>query len=99
MNRLLKNNIVILIKLLLIIHIAIGFGFLLYNYTVTKNITYKYIIKTEGKNYHTNEVYYGDESIIFFNGFKATYESNRNTIKISKKYNIDTIGDKIIINL
>lgn len=99
MNRLLNSDIVILIKLLLIMHITVGFGFLLYNRTVTKNITYKYMIKTEDKNYHTNEVYYGDESIIFFNGFKGTYESNRNTIKISKKYNIDTIGDKIIINL
>lgn len=99
MNRLLNSDIVILIKLLLIMHITVGFGFLLYNRTVTKNITYKYMIKTEDKNYHTNEVYYGDESIIFFNGFKGTYESNRNTIKISKKYNIDTIDDKIIINL
>ena len=98
MNRLLNSDIVILIKLLLIMHITVGFGFLLYNRTVTKNITYKYMIKTEDKNYHTNEVYYGDESIIFFNGFKGTYESNRNTIKISKKYNIDTIGDKIMIN-
>ena len=98
MNRLLNSDIVILIKLLLIMHITVGFGFLLYNRAVTKNITYKYMIKTEDKNYHTNEVYYGDESIIFFNGFKGTYESNRNTIKISKKYNIDTIGDKIMIN-
>lgn len=98
MNRLLKNNIVVLIKLLLILHITIGFGFLLYNYTLTRNLKYKYIIKVEDKSYYTNEVYYGDNSIIFFNGFKATYESNRNTIKISKKYNIDTIGDKIIIN-
>jgi hypothetical protein len=97
MNQLLKNNITTVIALLLILHVGIGYSFLLYNKIVTQNTTYKYIINVDGRTYQSNEVYCGNNSILFFNGFKGTYESNRNTIKISKNYRIDTINNKIII--
>jgi hypothetical protein len=86
-----------IISILLLIHIFIGFGFLLYNRIKNNDIKYRYEIEDKEKQYKSNEVYFGDEFILFFEGADGTYEVNENTVKIYSYYVIDTIDNKIKI--
>jgi hypothetical protein len=87
-----------IISILLLVHILIGFGFLLYNrYKADDKVTYKYEVVDGNKKYKSNEVYFGNKFVLFFEGKSGTYEKNRNTVKIYSTYNVDTLGKKIIV--
>lgn len=92
-----KSNFGKIISVLLLIHILIGFGFLLYNKIKERKINYKYEIHDKEKTYQTNEVYFGDRFILFFEGDKGTYENSETTIKIYSDYKVDTNQTKINI--
>jgi lipopolysaccharide export LptBFGC system permease protein LptF len=91
------NNFSKIITILLLLHIFIGFSFLLYNNLNPKCDNFKYEIIDGDKKYNTNEVYLGDSFFLFFNGDMGTYESSDEVIKVYSDYQIDTIDDKIKI--
>jgi len=94
-----KNNVKLITSVLLSIHILIGLSFLLYNHYKDDKIKYRYEIETKDTTYKSNEVYLGEDFILFFDGGNGVYENNEETIKIYNKYHIDTIGDKIKIKV
>jgi len=101
MNQVLRNNtrdnFGKIITILLLLHILIGFSFLLYNHLKPECKNFKYEVIDGDKKYETNEVYFGDKFFLFFNGNMGTYESNDETIKVYSNYNIDTVDNKIKI--
>jgi hypothetical protein len=89
-----------IMTILLLTHILIGFGFLLHNqHKVDDKLSHKYEIMYDNKKYKSNELYLGNNFVLFFEGKSGTYEKNRNTIKIYSIYNIDTLGKKIIVRI
>jgi hypothetical protein len=85
-----------IISILLLIHIFIGFGFLLYN-KINQKKDYKYEIQDNKKNYKSNEVYFGDKFILFFEGGNGTYKDSEKMVKIYSDYKVDTNNNKINI--
>lgn len=85
-----------IISILLLIHILIGFGFLLYNhYKADEKSIFKYEVVDGNKKYKSNEVYFGENFVLFFEGKSGTYEKNKTTIKIYSAYRVDTVQNKI----
>jgi|LakMenEpi03Aug12_release.lakeMendotaPanAssembly.Ray.scaffolds.fasta_scaffold252248_2 hypothetical protein len=94
-----KENFKLILSVFLSVHILIGFSFLLYNHHKKDKLEYKYEIINKDTNYKSNEVYFGEKFILFFNGDAGTYEDNEKTIKIYSDYQIDTIGVSIKVTI
>jgi len=90
-----KENFKPILSVFLSVHVLIGFSFLLYNHHKKNKPNYKYEIIHDKMNYKSNEVYFGEKFVLFFNGSAGTYEKNDETIKIYSDYQIDTVEGKI----
>lgn len=99
LNEFTTNNLKLIIGTFLSIHILIGLSFLFYNHYKGIETKYRYEIESKDTLYNSNEVYFGDKFILFFEGGKGLYENNNKTIKIYDTYQVDTIGDKIKIKV